>query len=185
MTAPAIPSSAYEFHTRHKQRLEKFAAAAARHAANVNAQRDAALAAILAVDEAARDAVRAAAEAAKAKCKAATRRTETPDKSEYPHVNRVQSVVADHFGVTVVDLKSARRTHNLILPRQIAMYLAKTLTLRSYPDIAQRFGKRDHTTVVHAVRKIERLIVADAVFAATIAALKALLATSPEPPTTN
>ena len=60
-------------------------------------------------------------------------------------------------------------------PRQIAMYLAKTLTLRSLPEIGRRFGGRDHTTVLHAVRKIENLVGNDNVLAEEIELLKRLL----------
>jgi chromosomal replication initiator protein len=70
---------------------------------------------------------------------------------------------------------SSRRTANVVRPRQIAMYLAKTLTLRSLPEIGRRFGGRDHTTVLHAVRKIEGLIGKDNALAAEIESLKSQL----------
>ena len=70
---------------------------------------------------------------------------------------------------------SSRRTANVVRPRQIAMYLAKTLTLRSLPEIGRRFGGRDHTTVLHAVRKIESLIGQDTSLAAEIEAIKGQL----------
>jgi chromosomal replication initiator protein len=63
----------------------------------------------------------------------------------------------------------------VVRPRQIAMYLAKTLTLRSLPEIGRRFGGRDHTTVLHAVRKIEGLVDSDATLADEIELLKRLL----------
>lgn len=69
----------------------------------------------------------------------------------------VQKVVAKHFGVSVVDIQSQRRTAEVVAPRQIAMCLAKRLTLRSLPEIGRRFGGRDHTTVLHAVRKYAAL----------------------------
>ena len=72
-------------------------------------------------------------------------------------------------------LLSSRRTANVVRPRQIAMYLAKTLTLRSLPEIGRRFGGRDHTTVLHAVRKIESLVGNDNVLAEEIELLKRLL----------
>jgi len=62
-----------------------------------------------------------------------------------------------------------------VRPRQIAMYLAKTLTLRSLPEIGRRFGGRDHTTVLHAVRKIEGLVSGDKVLAEEIEVLKRML----------
>jgi len=73
-------------------------------------------------------------------------------------VDEILKLVSAHYNVTRADLLSARRTASMVRPRQIAMYLSKTLTSRSFPDIAQRFGGRDHTTVLHAVRKIERMM---------------------------
>ena len=67
---------------------------------------------------------------------------------------------------------SSRRTANVVRPRQVAMYLAKILTLRSLPEIGRRFGGRDHTTVLHAVRKIETLAGNDSALAEEIEALK-------------
>ena len=87
-------------------------------------------------------------------------------------IDDIIRVVAEHFEVTKQDLLSARRTANVVLPRQIAMYFAKTMTLRSLPEIGRRFGGRDHTTVLHAVRKIEKLVCGDREFADTIAALR-------------
>ncbi len=72
-------------------------------------------------------------------------------------VEEIQRKVAEFFGLKVADLHSPRRARNIARPRQIAMYLAKQLTTRSLPDIGRRFGNRDHTTVMHAVRKIEEL----------------------------
>jgi chromosomal replication initiator protein len=72
-------------------------------------------------------------------------------------IEDIQRIVAKHYNVQRQDLLSNRRTHNVVMPRQIAMYLAKTLTPRSLPEIGRRFGGRDHTTVLHAVRKIEEL----------------------------
>jgi chromosomal replication initiator protein len=77
--------------------------------------------------------------------------------------------------VSRADLLSSRRTANVVRPRQIAMYLAKTLTLRSLPEIGRRFGGRDHTTVLHAVRKIEGLVSGDKVLAEEIEVLKRML----------
>ncbi len=76
-------------------------------------------------------------------------------------IEDIQRIVARHYNVSRADVLSARRTHTVVRPRQIAMYLAKVLTLRSLPEIGRRFGGRDHTTVLHAVRKIESLLKAD------------------------
>ena len=72
-------------------------------------------------------------------------------------IEDIQKRVASHYNVSRADLLSSRRTAAVVMPRQIAMFLAKSLTLRSLPEIGRRFGGRDHTTVLHAVRKIDRL----------------------------
>lgn len=92
-----------------------------------------------------------------------------------PTIDLIQRTVARAFGVSRGDLIAERRTQNVVLPRQIAMYLAKTLTLRSYPEIGRRTGDRDHTTVIHAVRKIAARCVSDPEFAGRIEQLKAEL----------
>jgi chromosomal replication initiator protein len=73
-------------------------------------------------------------------------------------IEEIQKIVAQHYNVSRSDILSSRRTATVVRPRQIAMYLAKTMTLRSLPEIGRRFGGRDHTTVLHAVRKIEGLV---------------------------
>lgn len=73
-------------------------------------------------------------------------------------VDEIQKTVADHFSLKQADLLSERRTRAVARPRQIAMWLCKQHTTRSYPDIGRRFGGRDHTTVLHGVRKVEELI---------------------------
>jgi len=90
-------------------------------------------------------------------------------------IEDIQRIVSKHFNVTKADLLSARRTRTVVRPRQIAMYLAKALTPRSLPEIGRRFGNRDHTTVLHAVRKIEEMATADRGFADEIEMLKRLL----------
>ncbi|MEJ8473426.1 chromosomal replication initiator protein DnaA [Roseibium algae] len=72
-------------------------------------------------------------------------------------IEDIQQVVCKHYGVSKADLLSPCRSRNLVRPRQIAMFLSKVLTPRSLPEIGKRFGGRDHTTVLHAVRKIEAL----------------------------
>jgi chromosomal replication initiator protein len=76
-------------------------------------------------------------------------------------VDEIQKTVADHFSLKQADLLSERRTRAVARPRQIAMWLCKQHTTRSYPDIGRRFGGRDHTTVLHGVRKIEELMALD------------------------
>jgi chromosomal replication initiator protein len=86
-------------------------------------------------------------------------------------VDEIQKVTADYYGLKQADLLSERRTRAVARPRQTAMWLAKSLTTRSYPDIGRRFGGRDHTTVLHAVRTIERLCAEDAQLARDVEAL--------------
>jgi len=87
-------------------------------------------------------------------------------------IEDIQRIVARQYNVSRADLLSSRRTANVVRPRQIAMFLAKTLTLRSLPEIGRRFGGRDHTTVLHAVRKIENLVHSDTALAEEIELLK-------------
>ncbi len=90
-------------------------------------------------------------------------------------IEDIQKLVASHYNVSRSDLLSARRTAAVVRPRQIAMYLSKVLTLRSLPEIGRRFGGRDHTTVLHAVRKIDGLAAKDASLSEVIELLKRIL----------
>jgi chromosomal replication initiator protein len=72
-------------------------------------------------------------------------------------IDEIQRAVADYFNLRLAEMLSERRARNIARPRQMAMYLSKQLTSRSLPEIGRRFGGRDHTTVMHAVRKIEDL----------------------------
>jgi chromosomal replication initiator protein len=98
-----------------------------------------------------------------------------PQDPKRVKIEDIQRVVARQYNVSRADLLSSRRTANVVRPRQIAMYLAKALTLRSLPEIGRRFGGRDHTTVLHAVRKIETLASNDSALAEEIELLKRLL----------
>lgn len=73
-------------------------------------------------------------------------------------VESIQKTVADFYKVTIADLKSPRRTKSLAHPRQVAMYLCKKIARQSFPEIGAKFGGKDHTTVMHACRKIESLL---------------------------
>jgi chromosomal replication initiator protein len=95
-----------------------------------------------------------------------------PQEPKRVKIEDIQRVVARQYNVSRADLLSSRRTANVVRPRQVAMYLAKTLTLRSLPEIGRRFGGRDHTTVLHAVRKIETLVNTDTALAEEIEILK-------------
>ena len=98
-----------------------------------------------------------------------------PQEPKRVKIEDIQRVVARQYNVSRSDLLSSRRTANVVRPRQVAMYLSKTLTLRSLPEIGRRFGGRDHTTVLHAVRKIEGLVGKDPVLADEVELLKRLL----------
>jgi chromosomal replication initiator protein len=95
-----------------------------------------------------------------------------PQEPKRVKIEDIQRIVARQYNVSRADLLSSRRTANVVRPRQVAMYLAKTLTLRSLPEIGRRFGGRDHTTVLHAVRKIENLVHNDTALAEEIELLK-------------
>ena len=72
-------------------------------------------------------------------------------------IAQIQSCVVEYYGLRPIDMTTARRSREVARPRQVAMYLSKQLTPRSLPEIGRRFGGRDHTTVIHAVRQIEKL----------------------------
>jgi len=76
-------------------------------------------------------------------------------------VEEIQRKVSDHYNIRLSDMLGPKRVRNYARPRQIAMYLSKQLTTRSLPEIGRRFGGRDHTTVMHGVRKIEELKLQD------------------------
>jgi chromosomal replication initiator protein len=90
-------------------------------------------------------------------------------------IEDIQRIVARHYNVSKTELLSNRRTRTIVKPRQIAMYLAKVMTPRSLPEIGRRFGGRDHTTVLHAVRKIEDLSGTDNTLAQEIELLRRLI----------
>ncbi|WP_416878849.1 chromosomal replication initiator protein DnaA [Litorimonas sp.] len=90
-------------------------------------------------------------------------------------VDRIQRAVCEEFNVTLTDMTSKRRARVIARPRQVAMYLSKKLTKRSLPDIGRRFGGRDHTTVMHAVKRIDELRAADTEFNAQIETVEGVL----------
>ena len=87
-------------------------------------------------------------------------------------VDEIQQLVAAHYNIKLAEMSSPRRARSVARPRQVAMYLAKQLTTLSLPQIGKRFGNRDHTTVMHAVRKIEELKVSDLSIAEDVELLK-------------
>ncbi|WP_299439830.1 chromosomal replication initiator protein DnaA [uncultured Rhodospira sp.] len=90
-------------------------------------------------------------------------------------IEEIQKKVAEHYNVRVADMSSARRSRSVARPRQVAMYLSKQLTQRSLPEIGRKFGGRDHTTVMHAVKKVEELCQTDAAFAENVDLLRRML----------
>jgi chromosomal replication initiator protein len=90
-------------------------------------------------------------------------------------VEEIQRKVADHYSVRLSDLIGPKRLRTIARPRQVAMYLSKQLTLRSLPDIGRRFGGRDHTTIMHGVRKIEELMATDSQLSDDLQLLRRLL----------
>jgi chromosomal replication initiator protein len=90
-------------------------------------------------------------------------------------IDEIQRRVAEHFNIRLSEMTSERRARAVARPRQVAMYLAKQLTTRSLPEIGKKFGGRDHTTVMHAVRKIEELSLSDAALAEDVELLRRML----------
>jgi chromosomal replication initiator protein len=90
-------------------------------------------------------------------------------------IDEIKRKVADHYNLRLSDLISARRARAVARPRQVAMFLAKTLTSKSLPEIGRGFGGRDHTTVIHAVRKVEQLRETDSQLADDIELLRRML----------
>jgi chromosomal replication initiator protein len=90
-------------------------------------------------------------------------------------IDEIQKRVAEHYNIRVADMHSARRARAVARPRQVAMYLAKQLTARSLPEIGRKFGGRDHTTVMHAVRKVEELCGCDQSFGEDVELLRRML----------
>jgi chromosomal replication initiator protein len=90
-------------------------------------------------------------------------------------IEEIQRKVAQHFNIKLAEMTSTRRARVVARPRQVAMYLAKQLTPRSLPEIGRKFGGRDHTTVMHAVKKIEELIASDSSLAEDVELLRRML----------
>jgi len=80
------------------------------------------------------------------------------DKNREISIESIQKLVADHFKLKVADLKSEKRYKNFVIPRQIAIYLSRELTKASFPEIGEKFGGKDHSTVIYAVKKIRTVM---------------------------
>lgn len=94
------------------------------------------------------------------------------DKSKDISVEIIQKYVADHFKIKVTELKSEKRLKALVVPRQIAIYLCRELTKASYPEIGEKFGGKDHSTIIHSVKKIDKQISQDLEIKGTVENLK-------------
>jgi len=90
-------------------------------------------------------------------------------------MDEIQRRVAEHYNIRLSEMTSDRRARAVARPRQVAMYLAKQLTTRSLPEIGRKFGGRDHTTVIHAIRKIEELKLTDPAIAEDVELLGRML----------
>ncbi len=94
------------------------------------------------------------------------------EKNREISVEDIQKTVSSHYNIKISDLKSPKRLKAFVLPRQIAMYLARQLTTSSYPEIGERFGGKDHSTIIHAIKKIEAKMEDDFQLRATINGFK-------------
>ena len=96
-------------------------------------------------------------------------------KSRGLQISKIQEVVANYFQTTVADIKGKKRVRQIVIPRQIAMYLSRELTDASLPKIGQEFGGKDHTTVMHACDKIARQIKTDTEIKSAVSDLRQML----------
>jgi chromosomal replication initiator protein len=99
------------------------------------------------------------------------------EKKREVSIEEIQKLVANHYGIKISELKSSKRMKALVLPRQIAMYLSRQLTSHSFPEIGERFGGKDHSTIIHAIKKIEKIMEEDFQVRSTINSLKKELTT--------
>ena len=90
-------------------------------------------------------------------------------------IEEIQRKVAEHYNIRLADMIGPKRLRNIARPRQVAMYLSKQLTLRSLPEIGRRFGGRDHTTIMHGVKRIEELMATDSQLSDDVLLLRRLL----------
>ncbi|WP_316169144.1 helix-turn-helix domain-containing protein, partial [Bradyrhizobium sp. SZCCHNR3111] len=97
------------------------------------------------------------------------------DRPSAISVHTIQRVVCDHYRMRMSDMQSSRRMRGLVRPRQVAMYLCRILTSKSLPEIGRRFGGRDHTTILHAIKQIEAFKITDPDIAADVQHLTNLL----------
>jgi len=94
------------------------------------------------------------------------------EKTKEVTVEMIQKVVAEHFRIKLSELKSDKRVKTLVVPRQIAIYICRELTKASYPEIGEKFGGKDHSTIIHSVKKIEKQMAGDNEFRASVEDIK-------------
>ena len=94
------------------------------------------------------------------------------ERPKRPGIPEIQKAVCERYSLSLEQMKSEKRTSQIVLPRQVAIYLSRELTEKSLVEIGKNFGGRDHTTILHAVRKIGKLIKEDSEFKATISELE-------------
>jgi len=90
-------------------------------------------------------------------------------------IDEIQRKVAEHYNLRISDLLSPRRARAVARPRQVAMFLSKSLTSKSLPEIGRKFGGRDHTTVIHAVKQVEEMKLTDSQIADDVELLRRML----------
>ena len=94
------------------------------------------------------------------------------EKNREMTVEMIQKFVADFFSIKTSELKSDKRLKNLVIPRQIAIYLCRELTKSSYPEIGEKFGGKDHSTIIHSFKKISKLMDSDAELKNTVESIR-------------
>jgi chromosomal replication initiator protein len=99
------------------------------------------------------------------------------DKSKDVTIELIQKQVCDYFHIKLSEIKSDKRLKNLVFPRQIAIFLCRELTKASYPEIGEKFGGKDHSTIIHSTKKIEKLLASDLNLKDTIDGLRKALIT--------
>jgi chromosomal replication initiator protein len=99
------------------------------------------------------------------------------EKTREITIEMIQKLVAEHFRIKVSEMKSDKRIKTLVVPRQIAIYICRELTKASYPEIGEKFGGKDHSTIIHSVKKIEKQMAADPDLKGTVEDIKKKLFT--------
>jgi len=97
------------------------------------------------------------------------------DRRKEVTVELIQKTVVDYFDMKLADLKSEKRLKNIVLARQVAIWLCRDMTKASYPDIGLKFGGKDHSTIIHSFKKIDKAIVDDLKLSKIIEEIKLIL----------